>query len=227
MKMSQKRKEKKERKERLYRPRSAGERAAGRRGAFFGALTMLFCLLLIACAALAVLFVKAPEEKPDTVPTEETATASYSYTVVIDPGHGGGNIGELISEDLAECDLTMALAEEIAEILYEEGCQVIFTRTADTEEPITDDERIKGVTEGDCMISLHTCVDKGVYYSLLSNTTESSKYFAEYFGTPIAESEHTVTRPDSVPCVLLGVDENTEAQTIADGIMGYLEKFVK
>ncbi|MBQ8696302.1 MAG: hypothetical protein IJ519_01155, partial [Clostridia bacterium] len=87
--------------------------------------------------------------------------------------------------------------------------------------------RIKGVTEGDCMISLHTCVKNGVYYSLLSDTTEYSSYLAEYFGTPVAESEHTITRPTSVPCVLLGVDGDTDAEVIADGIMSYLERFVK
>ncbi len=226
MKISQKRKEKKERKERLYRPRSAGERAAGRRAALYGALTLMFCILLIAGAAIAYLFIGNPPKK-DAQPTATEATeTTHTYTVVIDPGHGGGNIGELLFEELAECDFTMALAEEIAELLREEGCNVIFTRTADAEEPISDEKRIKGVA-GDCMISLHTCVDEGVYYSLLSDTTEYSSYLAEYFGTPIAESEHMITRPTSVPCVLLGVNENAEAQAIADGIMGYLKRFVK
>jgi len=242
MKTSQKRKEKKERKERLYRPRSAGERAAHRRAVLYAFITMLFCLALIVGALVAGLFLndKDEEDKKEENTTHliedteaenedidtEAPEKEYNYTVIIDPGHGGGDTGDTITDELNECDLTMDLAEEISEHLREKGCKVIFTRTAETEELIPEERRIKNLA-GDCMISLHTCVDKGVYYSLLSNTTENSKYFAEYFGTPIAENEHTITRPASIPCVLLGVNEDTNSQAIADGIMAYLERFVK
>lgn len=228
MKVSQKRKEKKERKERLYRPRSAGERAAHRRAAFYALITVLFCLALLVGALIAGLFIKDDDGKDKTViPTAtEAPEVHHAYTVVIDPGHGGPDTGDKLSDTLNECDLTMALANDVAAILQNNGCRVVFTRTEETEELLSDEKRIKDA-EGDCMISLHTCVDKGVYYSLLSDTTEGSGYFAEYFGTPIAESEHIITRPKSVPCVLLGVDEETEAEVIAEGIMDYLERFAK
>lgn len=226
MKISQKRKEKKERKERLYRPRTEGERAAARRATLYALTTVFFCLVLIFGAIIAITLAGEGKEEIRESATESTE-APHTYTVVIDPGHGGGNMGDLISDDLAECDYTMSLADEIAEILRDRGCRVIFTRTSDITEPIPDEERVKAVTEGDCMISLHTCVQKGVYYSLLSDTTEYSGYLAKHFGSPIAESEHIITRPKSVPCVLLGVDEETEAEDIAEGIMEYLKRFVK
>ncbi|MBQ8697273.1 MAG: N-acetylmuramoyl-L-alanine amidase, partial [Clostridia bacterium] len=134
MKISQKRKEKKERKERLYRPRTEAEHAARRRAALYGLITVFFCLLLIVGAVVAItLSGEAPEEVRATS-TEATEPAP-AYTVVIDPGHGGGNIGQLLGEDLAECDLTMSLAEDIAELLRADGCRVIFTRTAELAEP--------------------------------------------------------------------------------------------
>ena len=235
MKFSEKRKEKKERKERLYRPRSAGERAASRRAALYALITLAVCATLL-IGAVIVILINGGEDRTEptsptgapigTTPEENTPSLEIRYTVIIDPGHGGPDTGDKITDELTESDLTVSLAEDIANILREKGCEVVFTRTADIEETLSDEKRIKNVS-GDCMISLHACVDKGVYYSLLSDTTEYSGYLAEYFGTPSAESEHIITRPKSVPCVLLGVDENTEAQTVADGIMSYLERFVK
>jgi len=228
MKASQKRKEKKERKERLYRPRTAGEHAAHQRAILYGLITVFFCLALLLGALIAGFFIKDDGKKDEIVaPTAtDTPEVHHAYTVIIDPGHGGPDTGDKLSDTLNESELTVALANEVAAILQDKGCRVVFTRTEETEELISDEKRIKNV-EGDCMISLHTCVKKGAYYSLLSDTTESSGYLAEYFGTPKAESEHVITRPTSVPCVLLGIDEDTEAEPIAEGIMEYLERFVK
>jgi N-acetylmuramoyl-L-alanine amidase len=62
---------------------------------------------------------------------EVTGTALGGATVVLDPGHGGDELGALGPDGLREKDVNLAVAEEAQDILEARGATVVLTRTAD------------------------------------------------------------------------------------------------
>ncbi len=76
--------------------------------------------------------------------------------IVIDPGHGGANVGtHSILDGRFEKEFTLDLAERLAPLLAKDGWQVFLTRTGD--EYVTNTERVV-ITEAhhaDLFISLH------------------------------------------------------------------------
>lgn len=216
----------KELRESIYRPQSRTERAAVRRARSQAAVTALLCLLLIAGAVFAFIIYRSntpsPEETGESAPTAESR-----YTVLIDPGHGGPDAGSAVDDETSEADYTMILAKEVGEYLTQAGCRVVYTRGSDLEGILSDADRVAAAAGADCMISLHTCGEAGAYYSLLSDTTALSALFAEYLGEAEAENEYTVTTPAGVPCVRLNCTPDADAEYIADGVTGFLEKYCK
>lgn len=83
-----------------------------------------------------------PEATPATIPPAAAAPAkkpgatpasSEPRVVVIDPGHGGRDPGNIGRGGVREKDLTLAVARRLAEILRESGgYEVHLTRTTDT-----------------------------------------------------------------------------------------------
>lgn len=54
-----------------------------------------------------------------------------NYTVVIDPGHGGIDPGKVGVNDVYEKEINLSIALLLKEILEQNDCKVIMTRTAD------------------------------------------------------------------------------------------------
>ncbi len=63
-------------------------------------------------------------------PTQATATGGVE-TIVLDPGHGGTDEGAHGSGGIMEKDITLALAQEIAARLEQDGLNVVMTRKSD------------------------------------------------------------------------------------------------
>jgi N-acetylmuramoyl-L-alanine amidase len=83
--------------------------------------------------------------------------AEKKFKVVIDPGHGGTNIGA-VSGNIEEKDLTLALAAKIRAFFRKhpaEGIEIVFTRMDDSSMPIK--ERVEFIEQHqpDLFISLH------------------------------------------------------------------------
>ena len=83
--------------------------------------------------------------------------AEKRFKVVIDPGHGGSNTGA-VSGDIAEKELTLALAAKIRAFFKKHpvsGIEVIFTRMEDVSMPIK--ERVEFIEQHqpDLFISIH------------------------------------------------------------------------
>lgn len=226
LKRKEKKQAKKELRDSLYRPRSRTERAAVRRARTQAAATVLLCLVLIAGAILAFIVYRSKTPPPEETGESTTPTES-EYTVLIDPGHGGSDAGSATDDETSEADYTMILAKEVGEQLTYAGCKVVYTRESDLEGILPDADRIASAAGADCMISLHTCDEEGAYYSLLSDTTALSALFAGYFGEAIPENEYTITTPVGVPCVRLNCTLDTDAEFIAQGVTGFLEKYCK
>jgi len=72
----------------------------------------------------------------------KAATAQVAFNrdlIVIDPAHGGANIGAQISDHLLEKDVTMAMALRLRSLLAARGFTILLTRNGDT--AVTTDQR--------------------------------------------------------------------------------------
>ncbi|HEX7095442.1 MAG TPA: N-acetylmuramoyl-L-alanine amidase [Acidimicrobiales bacterium] len=74
--------------------------------------------------------------------------------VVIDPGHGGTEVGA-VADDLTEADLNLAVALELERILEEEGLTVVLTRYADYKLPIESRTNIVNALKPLVFVSIH------------------------------------------------------------------------
>ncbi len=91
---------------------------------------------------------------------EQLRRGGYSLsgrTIVLDPGHGGDDLGALGLDGLVEADVTLSLARHIEGRLSAHGVSVVFTRTSGTEGG-TEEERaaFANSCEADLVLSLHT-----------------------------------------------------------------------
>jgi N-acetylmuramoyl-L-alanine amidase len=69
-----------------------------------------------------------------------TAQATFNRDlIVIDPAHGGANIGAQIGDHLLEKDVTMAMALRLRSLLAARGFTILLTRNGDT--ALTTDQR--------------------------------------------------------------------------------------
>jgi N-acetylmuramoyl-L-alanine amidase len=84
-------------------------------------------------------------------------------TVVIDPGHGGSNVGApgLGSPIVYEKEITLAVARLLARRLEAEGVRVILTRDRDTYLTLRERVRRANAVAPDCFLSLHTNASPG------------------------------------------------------------------
>jgi N-acetylmuramoyl-L-alanine amidase len=58
---------------------------------------------------------------------------SGRYVVVLDPGHGGGDPGAIGINGLREAPTALAIAQQVAAILDQQGVQAVLTRSSDVE----------------------------------------------------------------------------------------------
>ena len=85
--------------------------------------------------------------------------------IVVDPGHGGSDTGAIGPNNVAEKNVTLAIAWDLRKLLSDEGATVIMTRTSDREvaSNVTSDidelqarVDIANQAKADLFISLHT-----------------------------------------------------------------------
>ncbi|MFZ0970388.1 MAG: N-acetylmuramoyl-L-alanine amidase, partial [Candidatus Acidiferrales bacterium] len=107
-----------------------------------GAFLFLACCLL--CAGLARPQAQpqqqnaAPPPASNAAPPAQTPPPRPTFTVVLDPGHGGTDTGARGSTGAVEKDLTLALARATRSQLLQQGMRVILTREGD-QDPSFDD----------------------------------------------------------------------------------------
>ncbi len=76
--------------------------------------------------------------------------------IVIDPGHGGANVGtHSILDGRFEKEFTLDWARRLAPLLAQEGWQVFLTRTNDVDESLSNRVAFAGAHHADLFISLH------------------------------------------------------------------------
>jgi N-acetylmuramoyl-L-alanine amidase len=94
-----------------------------------------------------------------------TAQATFNRDlIVIDPAHGGANIGAQIGDHLLEKDVTMAMALRLRSLLAARGFTVILTRSGDT--ALTTDQRAELANRAHavaCLVLHATASGNGVH----------------------------------------------------------------
>lgn len=75
--------------------------------------------------------------------------------VVLDPGHGGENLGTASASGLLEKDLTLDLSTRVGRLLVERGVDVVLTRTRDETLSLKDRAAVANSRRGDIFVSIH------------------------------------------------------------------------
>src|SRR5262245_43781638 len=84
------------------------------------------------------------------------APALLALTVVLDPGHGGSNVGAAgVVEGLYEKRLTLALARAVERRLVAAGVNVVLTRTDDRFTSLRERVRRSAAAGADLFVSVH------------------------------------------------------------------------
>lgn len=96
---------------------------------------------------------------PPPAPVEPEKTpilAEQKVVVVIDPGHGGRDVGTTSSTGLLEKDLTLDIAQRLGELLKDRlGCEIVLTRTEDKFVPLETRAAVANNAHADFLISIH------------------------------------------------------------------------
>ncbi|WFA09292.1 N-acetylmuramoyl-L-alanine amidase [Tissierella sp. Yu-01] len=159
---------------------------------------------------------------------EELGTTEDIFKVVIDPGHGGKDVGTIGTSGLYEKDFTLSLAKKVNEILgKEDRVQIYMTREDDTFISTKDKYRPKFANDldADLYISIHgnAYESSNVFGTETYYYNEESKYLAEIIHKNVVKStgfkdrgvrkeDLFVVRKTDMPSVLLEVGYLTNPQ---------------
>ena len=190
-------------------------------------------MIFIGIILLLILFVsiwnnnKQGDNSKNVDTTEETF-AEETYKVVIDPGHGGKDVGATGASGLYEKDFTLNLSKKVKEILEkEQKIQVYMIREDDTFISTKDKYRPKFANEldADLYISIHgnTFEDSEVSGTETYYYHEKFKLFAEIMHKHVANStgfndrgvrvkDLFVVKDTDMPSVLLEIGYLTNPQ---------------
>ena len=120
-------------------------------------LVSLLALVLTVCCTMRSVVVHAQEQVPDSLDAQEVQeeTRQKPIVVVIDPGHGGENLGGEY-EDYTEKDMTIVVARAMKEELEKyEGITVYMTRTGDEELSLDERCAYAEAMDADFLFCLH------------------------------------------------------------------------
>lgn len=120
--------------------------------------------------------------------------SKYKGTVVLDPGHGGNDIGAQNAEGTQEKSVTLNLARMIADRIGDDF-KVVLTRTDDYWVDIPDRTAVANNQKADLFISLHA---GGAFLRSVGGT--SVFYYDSYSDTTIKEKKpslDTLDEPDA------------------------------
>ncbi len=94
----------------------------------------------------------APTPAPDQAPV---MISTGPRPIVIDPGHGGDDIGARSGSGLMEKDVTLSIARRLARVLEARGYRVRLTRDGDQNRALTDRTSLANRLDAVAFVSLH------------------------------------------------------------------------
>jgi N-acetylmuramoyl-L-alanine amidase len=111
----------------------------------------------IACAVVCAGLVGAPRvfAAEAAVATASAASAAIGTTVVIDPGHGGADLGARGPGGVLEKELTLAVSKRLAKLLRAQGVEVVLTRSSDAFVALSERTEIANRSHATLFVSIH------------------------------------------------------------------------
>jgi N-acetylmuramoyl-L-alanine amidase len=117
----------------------------------------------------------------------DLSAAQNKHIIVIDPAHGGQDKGIELTGEIAEKDITLAIAQAVRkELAKENNLEVVLTRDSDKEVSLEDRNKNIAKIKPDFVLSLHTNAGFGksaagfeLYYQELSKDITKEKKMAK------------------------------------------------
>jgi N-acetylmuramoyl-L-alanine amidase len=101
--------------------------------------------------------------------------------IVVDPGHGGSDLGHVSRGGLAEKDVALALGLRLAELLRAEGARVHLTRETDQTVPLYARSETSNAAAADFFVSLHCNANEApVARGAVTYYFQRSMYYSEH-----------------------------------------------
>jgi len=117
-------------------------------------------------------------------PTKEAAQVrphGAKLRIVIDPGHGGWDLGTIGREGLLEKNLVLEVAQRLGAMLEKNlGAEVVYTRKDDDFVPLEQRAEIANHQQADLFVSVHA------NYSSLTTARGVETYYSSFFSPPEA-----------------------------------------
>jgi N-acetylmuramoyl-L-alanine amidase len=133
----------------------------------------------------------APVPPPRAAPAE----AVGARTIVIDPGHGGEEVGAQGPGGTLEKDVTLAIARKLRTQLTDLGLRVFLTRDKDEDIPLDERTAIANNFKADLFLSIHANASRSqgafgseVYFLSYQASDEESRRMAISEGASLAPS---------------------------------------
>ncbi len=147
----------------------------------------------------------AARASPSAAPAPGGASRGRPPIVVLDPGHGGSNLGATGTTGLHEKQLSLALATAVADRLRSRGIAVELTRTTDRTLTLRQRVAFADRARADLFVSIHAN----------ASPTRTQRGYETYVLTPRAvdvdgralRSDTTTPRPGVAPDVALVLDD--------------------
>lgn len=117
-------------------------------------LVVINILLLLCVLVLGIFLAKAHMSKGRTQ-TGMLQKANDTYTVCVDAGHGGSDVGAVGLDGSYEKDDNLRLAKEVAKALKKSGVNVVMTRSDDSDTQLGSRSVIANDAKADIFVSLH------------------------------------------------------------------------
>ena len=117
-------------------------------------LVIINIVLLLSVLVLGIFLARANmgKSKQQTVKLKK---ANDTYTVCVDAGHGGSDVGAVGLDGSYEKDDNLRLALKVKEALEESGVNVIMTRSDDSDTQLDSRSVIANKAKADLFVSLH------------------------------------------------------------------------
>lgn len=124
-----------------------------------------------ASAALSPLPLKPGEDR--------MAVRAGKFRIVLDPGHGGWDLGTVGRQGLLEKDLVLDVTQRLAKLLQARlGSDVVFTRTDDSYLPLDQRADLANQSQADLFVSVHA------NYSNSATARGVETYYTNFFSAP-------------------------------------------
>ncbi|MFZ3341514.1 MAG: N-acetylmuramoyl-L-alanine amidase [Terriglobales bacterium] len=129
---------------------------------------------------------------------EPTPIKTGKFRIVLDPGHGGWDLGTVGRQGLVEKDLVLDVTRRLGKLLHDRlGSDVMFTRTGDDYLPLDQRADFANRVQADLFVSVHA------NYSTSATARGVETYYTNLFSAPGSkevekQADGTFTQPTPV-----------------------------